>query len=427
MDFSEFILLHDEDDLGRLALSRERFAADVPDFDLALTTLEARRKLRTKVPEWYAVPGLHYPTRLSAQQCSSTETAQYKASVAQRTILSAKTQQNALKMGPEDNLKRKNAAKCALDGTLLADLTGGLGVDSWAFAQVFEKVLYNEMNPALCEAARHNFELLGADNICVRNSELRSPIRSGMTGDFQPDILYLDPARRAADGRKVFRLEECQPDVLTLLPELLEACPHLLLKLSPMADITLVCKQLGCVKEVHAVAAEGECKELLLVLERGYEGQAALVICENGHAQILRCAQNDEGSVFATAEDLHGWLFEPGKALLKSGAFHWPSSAFGLKKLGRHTHLYVSAARIDELAPFGKWFPIERVVPLDKRHLKETARSYPQADVSAHNLPLSSEALRSRLGVKDGGDHHLFGARIDVLSENFLLITVKCK
>ena len=125
----------------------------------------------------------------------------------------------------------------------MADLTGGLGVDSWAFAEVFGEVLYNEMRPELAAAANCNFKELGLSNITVRCCTLGTAVTSGgmassvMAGTdrpslrvtevldgFVPDILYLDPARRAADGRKVFRLEDCQPDVLGLLPDLFAAC-----------------------------------------------------------------------------------------------------------------------------------------------------------------------------------------------------------
>lgn len=295
MDFGEFILAHDADDLVRLALGRSRFSADVEDFDLALTTLEARRKLRGKVPEWLALPSLRYPFRLSAEQCSSTGTARYKAAVARAAVIRADAKDSAI-----------------------ADLTGGMGVDSWAFSQLFGRVLYNEMKPELAQSAEYNFRALGVENVVVRNFVLGGmsgppehgpfleadggvPVRE-VLGDFRPDILYLDPARRAVDGRKVFRLEDCQPDVLSLLPDLLEACPLLLLKLSPMADITLVCKQLACVKQVHVVAAEGECKELLLLLERGYEGEPRLFVVEDDAVQEIHryarnentCAQNEE-------------------------------------------------------------------------------------------------------------------------------------
>ncbi len=189
MEWVDFILAHEGDDLGKLALARERYVTEVEDFDLALTTLEVRRKLREKVPQWYAIPALRYPLRVSGEQCSSTETARYKATV----------------------------AAAAAKGCL-ADLTGGLGVDSWAFAQVFDRVLYNEMRPELADAARHNFAALGLSDVTLSCAELVAGKLPLILGSFHPDILFLDPARRASDGRKVFRLEDCQPDVLQLLP-----------------------------------------------------------------------------------------------------------------------------------------------------------------------------------------------------------------
>ena len=376
MEFAEFILAHDADDLARLALARKRYASEVEDFDLALTTLEVRRKLRAKVPEWYARPALRFPFRLSGEQCSSAETARYKAKVA--------------------------ADACG--GGALADLTGGLGVDSWAFAQVFDRVLYNEMRPELADAARRNFQTLGLENVRVSCTELCPGSLSAILGDFVPDLLFLDPARRATDGRKVFRLEDCQPDVLQLLPELFSAAPRVLLKLSPMADITLVCKQLGSVKAVHVVAAEGECKELLLLLERGYSGTYSTTVYENGSVLTLDQVQGE--TVFA--ESVEGILFEPGKALLKSGAFDLPC-AYGLKKLERHTHLYVGNAVPPELAPFGKSFRILETLPLDKRSFKDIGQRYPKANVTARNIPMTSDQLRKRLGVADGGSLHVFG------------------
>ena len=414
MDFAEFILAHEADDLARLALSRERYAAEVEDFDMALTTLEVRRKLRLKVPEWYAVPSLRYPFRLSGEQCSSAETASYKAAVA------------------------------SVAGGRIADLTGGLGVDSWAFSKVAAAVLYNEMKPELAAATEHNFRELGVENVTVRNCRLEPGNVGEVLDGFEPDIIFLDPARRSEDGRKVFRLEDCQPDVLKLLPELFSAAPLVLLKLSPMADITLVCKQLQGVKEVHVVAADGECKELLLLLERGYEGEYYTIIYENG--SIIQAAA--EGGVLkpmATlglvrgrgpqAEPVGGvakrrfenttlcdgvFLFEPGKALLKAGAFDLPCR-FGLEKMGRHTHLYTGQVP-DELKPFGKCFEILEVLPLNNKTIKELGKRYPQASVTARNIPLTSDQLRKKLGVKDGGSVHIFGLHSDEENSNLLLV-----
>lgn len=402
MEFSEFILAHDGDDVGTLALQRKRFSDQVEDFDLALTTLECRQKLRSKVPEWYAVPALRYPLRLSAEQCSSSETARYKARVALAAVQSGKSAHFA-------------------DGARIADLTGGLGVDSWAFAQVFDEVLYNEMRPELAEAVRFNFRTLGMERIQVRNTELTKGSLAAVLGGFRPDILFLDPARRAADGRKVFRLEDCQPDVLQLLPELLDAAPLVLLKLSPMADITQVSRQLGCVREVHVVAAGGECKELLLLLEKGYEGPVRTTIYDSGAVLVVTaeggCRFGEQYAVGCKDQ----FLFEPGKALLKAGAFDLPCG-YGLQKLGRHTHLYVGEGIPEELKPFGKCFRILEVVPLDKRNLKLIGQKYPQAEVTARNIPLASDQLRARLGVRSGGSIHIFGVHVDHLSDNYLFI-----
>lgn len=432
MDFAEFILAHEADDLARLALSRDRYAAEVEDFDMALTTLEVRRKLRLKVPEWYAVPSLRYPFRLSGEQCSSAETASYKAAVT------------------------------SVAGGRIADLTGGLGVDSWAFSKVAAAVLYNEMKPELAAAAEHNFRELGVENVTVRNCRLEPGNVGEVLDGFEPDIIFLDPARRSEDGRKVFRLEDCQPDVLKLLPELFSAAPLILLKLSPMADITLVCKQLQGVKEVHVVAADGECKELLLMLERGHEGKYVTNIYENGSTLLVDQVQGDvvdqvqgifgrggisgggPGPVTMPQNTLRGtpggpgprdinapgpksvwtrskvddvWtrpkvsLFEPGKALLKAGAFDLPCR-FGLEKIGRHTHLYTGQVP-DELKPFGKVYEILETVPLNNRSIREIGKRYPQASVTARNIPLTSDQLRKKLGVKDGGTIHIFGLHSD--------------
>ena len=438
MKFEEFILAHDGDDLASLALARGRYASDVQDFDLALTTLEVRRKLRDKVPEWYAVPALTYPFRLSGEQCSSTVTALYKAHVAMAEGVPLETHGHprpCKREGPVGEADGRGREATVSRGipSAMADLTGGLGVDSWAFSKVFGRVLYNEMRPELAKAAEHNFQLLGATNIVVRNAALgpSCPAPTGqlsvreILGDFRPDILYLDPARRAEDGRKVFRLEDCQPDVLRLLPELLEACPKLLLKLSPMADITLVCKQLGCVKQVHVVAAGGECKELLLLLEKGYEGAYRLFVVEDGAVQeIPGQAGNDAVVMAGTDRPSPRFLFEPGKALLKAGAFDWPCR-FGLAKLGRHTHLYIGPETVEELTPFGKWFQVLDVLPLNKRSLKEVASRYPQADVTARNIPLTSDELRARLKVRPGSGIHIFGLHEDASAEALLYICAR--
>ena len=471
MSFADFILQHETDDPVRLLLSRDKYPE--VDIDLAVTTLEVRRKLRTKVPEWYAVPSLIYPFRLSGEQCSSSETARYKAKVCGSSLVPEPSlcdpshkwappgfrEEVLPPMVPQGTFALRGAAEGghrfgdqtapANERLKIADLTGGMGVDAWAFAQVAEEVLYNEMQVELVRATELNFRELGVENVRFRNCRVEPGKVGKVLDGFRPDVIFLDPARRAEDGRKVFLIEECQPDVLGLLPELFEVSRYVLLKLSPMADITMACKRLGAhVKEVHVVAAGGECKELLFLMNRDWEGVPATFVVEGGAVmEIPGQAGNDEESragndgpslvistgvpsfVISTGAKRSGeiFLFEPGKALLKAGAFGLPCTRFGLTKLGQHTHLYVGEAVPEELRPFGKVFEVLEVLPLNNRTMKEAGKRWPQAEVTARNVPMTSDLLRKKLGCASGGDIHLFGVRVDVAAEsgNYLIVTKK--
>ena len=494
MEFSEFILAHDSDDVAALALQRGRLSAQVQDWDLALSTLQARRKLKAKLPSWYAVPSLHYPLPLSAEQCSSEETALYKASLLielvgargfmrsperpeeagsegligwepQGDIRGAEPPANrrgrhsfrnttptpaamSLKMAQNKDTEPKNCStslKMAKieDGIYIADLTGGLGVDAWAFSKVAEKVLYNEMKPELVEAAEHNFKELGVSNLVIRSNVVEKGKVKAILDGFEPDVIFLDPARRDDVGRKVFMLEDCSPNVLELLPELYEACPRIMLKLSPMADITAVCRQLPGVREVHVVEADGECKELLLILEKGYEGPYKLYLFANASVAEITGTEpyNDDGwsndriqsnGYYMVRSDGNDGsevqisiLFVPGKGLMKTGAFWWPER-FGMKQLAASTHMYIGTAKVPELEPFGKFYTILESVPLSNKSIKEFGKKYPVADVTARNIPMTSDELRKRLGVRPSdGTVHIFGTSAS--DGRTLIVGVICK
>ena len=401
--FRDFILGHAEDDTAALLLAREKW----PDIDmsLAVNTIESRRKLKAKLPAWYGCPDLIYPNTISAEQCSSSETAALKASVA--ASLAAHD-----KMAAEE--------KPAFRGHI-ADLTGGLGADSCAFREAGFKVLYNEMDEALCNAARHNV--------------------SGIIGEFAPDIIYLDPARRDGAGRKVFLMEDCRPDILALKDELLGCAQYVMVKLSPMADIDMAVSRLGerC-REIHVIAAKGECRELLAVLDRDWKGEPGFIAWESPCNPFVFTAQEKRQAAMRLAagpERLSGFLFEPGKALLKAGAFNLLGERFGLVKLAKSTHLYLLPGNngkdtIEKLLGFGKVFRIIRTLPLGKAGIKEAWMTWPQADVTARNIPMTSDMLRTRLRKKPAisgngtGIIHIFGTRCEFSAgkaDNLLIVT----
>ena len=410
---AKFVSENMNGDTSRLLLARSRWPHI--DMDLAVNCIESRRKLKGKVQEWYDEPALIFPARLSAEQCSSSATGRYKAALAER-----------IAMGSGDLWK-------------IADLTGGLGVDSWFFSQRASKVLYNEMQPALCNASRHNFNVLGAGNIVVSNvivgngpSEI-SP--AGLLSDFAPDIVYMDPARRGEGGRKVFLIEECTPDVLTLRDEIFSISRHILIKLSPMADISMVCDRLGSTcREVHVVATGGECKELLIWMDREWSEEYHIHAVElpvdypdsEPSAFTFRPSEERAAVQACITTDMTGstFLFEPGKAMMKAGAFNLTGTRLEISKLGRSTHYYFfnDPDKITLLKSLGKVYEIIRCEPLDRRTMKAAGKDFPKAEVTARNIPMDTDTLRKKLGVTSGDDAHIFGLKSDIQG-NIILCT----
>lgn len=479
--FEKFIVENGNADTVRLVMACKEWPvpedAELAELDaksLAVNTIEGRRRLRKKLPEWVACTGLVYPSSLCAEQCSSSDTARYKASIVQRIFNEyvgavasmvgdpCRTTGSATKgteSVPDKNspTTRNQSVTELAEVTIpsrgkVADLTGGLGVDSWAFSEVAEEVLYNEMNPALAAAARHNFKALGVTNIFIKNSEATSDSLKDIFGDFRPDVIFLDPARRDSAGKKVFLLEDCSPDVLKILPELFGISRFVLLKVSPMADITMAVERLDrtyeeylekasgkgwngqWVREVHVVASGGECKELLILLDGEWNEGYSLTCREDGKTltfkpeEITKAKAGYPDSTFARI------IFEPGKSLTKAGVSNAICERFGLVKLARFTHLYTiseplsdseSEQRTAPLKDFGKVFYVKEILPLNKSSMKDVGKRYPHSEVSAKNIPMSSDELRTRLKVKSGDDAHIFGVRIETPynEDNYLIVT----
>ena len=202
-----------------------------------------------------------------------------------------------------------------------------------------------------------------------------------------------------------------------------------------MADITMVCQRLGSTcREVHVVAAGGECKELLIWMDREWDDEAAIISVEIqsqtlSHHPFFRFTVSEEKAVQPTYDgrltslkSKEGCIFEPGKALMKAAPFNLIASRFGICKLGRSTHYYMTynPEKAEELKRYGKVFRIVECLPLDKRNIKEIGKRYPRAEVTARNIPMDTDTLRKKLGVTSGDDAHIFGLKSD--AEGNLLI-----
>lgn len=428
---AKFVSDHLGDDTSKLLLARGKWPEI--DMDLAVNCIESRRKLKGKVQDWYDNPRLIFPARLSAEQCSSSATGRYKAALAERIAMASG---DSIGVGKQEHRGNAFLRSNGVPGTVgpnwkIADLTGGLGVDSWFFSQKASHVLYNEMQAGLCNAAVHNFRVLGADNIVVSNNAVGNAAEqvspTVLLSEFKPDVVYMDPARRGEGGKKVFLIEECTPDVLTLREEIFKISRHILIKLSPMADISMVCDRLGpTCREVHVVATGGECKELLIWMDREWAEEYHVHAVElpadypESEPSVFTFRPSEErGSTARTVAmtDLTGndFLFEPGKAMMKAGAYNLVSTRMDILKLGKSTHYYIFADsdKINILKSLGKVYEILRCQPLDKRTMKTAGKDFPKAEVTSRNLPMDTDTLRKKLGVISGDDAHIFGLKSD--------------
>lgn len=336
--------------------------------------IESRQKARQKLPTWYAEPRLVLPPALSVEQSSSELTGRYKASL--------------------------------VDGAHLIDITGGMGVDTAFFSQRCKTVTYVEQNAKLVQVALHNFEILKIKNIrCIEGNSIDFLRQT----DEQADWVYADPARRSADNRRVVGLKDCEPDVIEYLPLLLQKAKHLLIKASPLLDIRQTLNDLPFITAVHVVAVDNECKELLFELEASESQRQSLLIKtvnfkNDGSTQCFDFYPQQEADITVTLRDPMRYLYEPNAAILKAGAFKSIARAFQLAKIAPHSHLYTSEDVINDFP--GRTFEVLATVKADTKALMPYLPDG-KANLFIRNFPATTDELRKKLKLKDGGDVYL--------------------
>lgn len=345
------------------------------DMRMAVTQIEGRRLAMAKLPAWAAVEEVVYPVRLSMEQCSSEATARYKASL--------------------------------VEGVRLADLTGGFGIDCSYMAERFDETTYVERNAELCRIAKHNFALLGK-SIRVVHAESEEILAVLPHQDW----IFVDPARRDGAGNKVVSLSDCEPDVCRLESLLLQRASRIMVKCSPMLDISLAMSELKSVNEVHVVAANNECKELLLVLGSEARGEVpihAINLQGERTQSFVYTAQEEAGAVCHYTATLGNYLYEPNSALMKAGCYRLLAVRWGLSKLHRNTHLYTSDTLVSDFP--GRVFKVEKVCGFGKKELK--ALGCKRANLAVRNFPEHVDVLKKRLKISDGGLVYLFATTLD--------------
>lgn len=375
----QFINRHQSDDVRDLALQARKYPN--VDMQVAITQIAGRQIATEKIPSWKEIEDIRYPKHLSLEQCSSEITARYKARL--------------------------------LQGETLADLTGGFGVDCAFLAGRFNAVTYVERQKELCEIAKHNFRILRLNHISIRNEDgtdylnMMSPT----------DCIFLDPARRGEHGNKTVAISDCEPDVAGLEELLLEKAGRVMLKLSPMLDLSSALKELPHTLEAHIISVNNECKELLLLLGKNPPAEIPIHCVnlsskeeqEEQHCVFTREQEQQSGCNYTNT--LGKYLYEPNSSLLKAGAFRSITANYPVRKLHPNSHLYTSDMQIKEFP--GRIFQITGHCGLNKKEIKENLADLKKANLTVRNFPATVVELRKRLKLAEGGDTYLFASTLN--------------
>jgi len=386
-DEIKYLAAHEDQDPGSLMLQAGRY----PHLPVAqlVQHIGARQKIKNKLPTWYHHPQVRYPVALSVEQSSSEKTAAFKAGL--------------------------------LAGKLMLDLTGGFGIDSFFFADKFDKVIYVERQPELVEVAATNAQVLGKKNIQFEQGEAAAFLES-FTGP--ADWIYLDPARRDQANRKMHDLSDCEPNLLQLLPTLLAKGQNILVKTSPMLDINQAIGQLQKVQKVYVVAVENECKEVLYHVAASDISspviEAVNLLPEN-RIQFFTFDYATEDNTQVNYTLPQSYIYEPNAAILKAGGFKSLADQYQLNKLHRNSHLYTSENLVIDFP--GRTFKLKIISRYQK---KELATHLPtlKANISVRNFPDTVAEIRKKTGIKEGGNIYLF-ATTDLHQKPVILICEK--
>ena len=400
MTTKEYIKQHRNDDIYRLALTK---APEGVDLQYALSQISAYQTLSKKVPSWAECDELIFPRQLSLEQSSSELTARYKAELI-REFMGSDSYQHI-------------------------DLTGGMGIDCYFIAQYASQSHYIEQNPELCTIAQHNFAYLNPNisvhnttaeeclNQITDNSSLLIPnfIAKGSKTFGSSLLIYLDPARRGDHGQKLVSISDCQPNVIELLPQMFGLTNKIVVKLSPMLDITRAINELSHIEKLYVISVNNECKELLLLINKECETDTeiyAVNIDNKGNkSDILKGTIPSESQIgISHAREVGLYLYEPFAAHLKSGLYKTIAQQYGVEKLHQHSHLYTSNTLNNNFP--GRKFQVKEVIPFDKKNAKTLFKSLQKTNITTRNFPLTVSELRTQYKIKDGGETYIFATTL---------------
>lgn len=374
-EVQDFIVKHENADEKKLILKQKEILG-VPTSVIA-EQITGRRKAKLKLPLYYSSRNIVYPPGLNLEQSSSQSTGTFKAEILETIVQTNST---------------------------IVDLTGGFGVDSFFLSKRFGKLIYIEPNASLLQFAKHNHEVLGANNIQHQNVLAEEFIQKNQE---QLDCAYIDPSRRDKASQKVFKLSDCEPNMPALLPILFKQTNCVLIKTSPLLDIQQGIRELAGVEKVWVVSVDNECKELLFLCRLEFQGEPKVeAVNLSHHKTSFEFTLSEEKNASSEYSDPLTYLYEPNASVLKAGAFKLVGSSFSIAKIDVNTHLYTSDNLVENFP--GRIFIILQPVKPDAKTLTEIFPDS-KANVITRNYPLTPEELKKKTKLKDGGDLYLIG------------------
>lgn len=387
-EIQNFINQNIGSDIQKLSLQKNPFPET--DYKIILNQIEAKTKAKSKLPTWFTTKNIIFPNKISVEQTSSEATAKYKSEL--------------------------------ISGKNIIDLTGGFGVDCYYFSNVFEKVIHCEINSELSEIVQHNFDVLQAKNItCYAKDGLE--ILKELNQKF--DWIYIDPSRRNDTKGKVFLLKDCLPDVTVLIEEYLNYSDKILIKTSPVYDISVGISELKFIKNIHIVSLENEAKELLFEIQKPLQSE---IVNHQSSIKTVNITQytiekfdfvlNDD--VFVTYSEPQKYLYEPNASVMKSQGFDHISNSYKISKLHKHSHLFTSNELIDFV---GRRFEIKQIIPYKKQEMKAFLQNK-KANITTRNFPETVAQIRQKWKIADGGNLYCFFTT-DIKNEKIVLICNK--
>jgi hypothetical protein len=366
-DVQQFISDNLKSDITKLILKGSPFM-DISIQELA-NQMISKQKSEHKLTSWFQTKNIYYPEKISIEQTSSESTANYKSTL--------------------------------LNGASIIDITGGFGVDCFYFAKHFKTVTHFEINAELSSIATYNYKQLNIKNIATFSGDAIAFLKKTKE---KFDCMYIDPSRRDDIKGKVFLLKDCVPNVPESIDLLFSKTNKILIKTSPILDITSAIHELKFVKEVHIVAINNEVKELLFLLEKDYAAAIKIKTVNSGKMETQSFQFNYKEDVYSGYSEPRSYLYEPNSAILKSGGFHQIAHQFKVAKLHQNSHLYTSEARI--YFP-GRIFKIEHILSYDKKELKKLLPEN-KANITTRNFPKTVAQIRKETKIKEGGNLFIF-------------------